>query len=142
MEEEMVNDLEPEVRSAASVSGTILLVDDEEYIRVTGSQMLEELGYSVRCASNGKEAVDLFRGHKDSIDLVILDVIMPEMSGIEAFHQLKRINENCPVILCSGFTRDEDLVDLKNAGLFGIIRKPFDLSVLKREIDMALYKDN
>ncbi|MBB6479339.1 cache domain-containing protein [Spirochaeta isovalerica] len=121
-------------------SGTILLVDDEEFIRETGRGILEESGYTVITASNGREALDIFRERKQEIDLVILDVIMPELNGVEAFYKIREIREDCPIIMITGFSRDPDLSKLKEKGVSCIIRKPFEQSLFKKEIDMALQK--
>ncbi len=118
-------------------SGQILLVDDEEIIRNTGKLLLEEMGYSVLSAENGKKAVELFKMYHTEIDLVIIDMIMPEMNGREAFHLMKEIDDDCKVVLSSGFTKDESLDELKKSGLAGFIRKPyrdFELSQLLTEI--------
>jgi len=105
--------------------GVILLVDDEDLIRITGSDILENMGYKTILAENGQEAVDIFQKQHSEIDLVIMDVIMPEMNGREAFFKMKEIDKNCKVIFSSGFTRDENINDLIKSGLLGFIRKPY-----------------
>jgi len=105
-------------------SGTILLVDDEEMIRKPVGKMLELLGYTVLLAENGKEAVDRFERER-SIDLVILDMIMPEMNGKDCFLRLREINPYIPVILASGFSETEDIKTLRENGLNAFITKPF-----------------
>jgi len=62
---------------------TILLVDDEQYVRETGGEVLEELGYNILLAENGRQAIKMFESHKDQVDLIILDVVMPEMGGLK-----------------------------------------------------------
>ncbi len=106
-------------------SGQILLVDDEEIIRITGSYMLEEMGYEVLLAENGREAVEIFKDKSKVIDLVIMDMIMPEMNGSEAFLKMKDIDKDCKVIISSGFTKNESLIELRKRGLAGFINKPF-----------------
>ncbi len=119
-------------RSAEPVrgKGLILLVDDEAVIRATGEALLEELGYDVILAENGRLAVDLFRDRAQDINLVILDMIMPEMNGRDCFTALRAIRSDIPIALSSGFTRSEDLADLKQRGLSGFIQKPFYSSEL------------
>ncbi len=119
-------------------TGTVLLADDEEFIRVTGKNLLEELGYSVILAGNGREALDLFRFEYERIDLVILDMIMPEMSGTKAFFRMKEIDSTCKVLITSGFTDSEDMNRLKKAGLSGFIAKPFNSKELSRIIAQVL----
>jgi len=118
-------------------SGIILLVDDEEIIRKTGSHILNEMGYEVLTAENGLEAVKIFNDGHNNIDLIITDMIMPIMNGREAFYKFKEIDASCKVIISSGFTRDENLDELKQSGLSGFIKKPFksaELGQLIRKI--------
>ena len=119
-------------------SGNILLVDDEEIIRVTGKYMLQQLGYTVLLAQNGKEAVEIYRRQHTDIDLVITDMIMPKMDGREVFAQLKAIDNNCKVIISSGFSKKEHLVELAQKGLTGFINKPFSVAELSRLLTKSL----
>ena len=105
--------------------GTILLVDDEEDIRVTSEAILEDLGYQVFVAEDGKKAVELFQNHHEEIDLVIMDMIMPVMNGEEAFYEMKRIDEHCRIMIASGFTKDASLAEMYQAGLIGFVQKPY-----------------
>lgn len=117
--------------------GKILLVDDENLIRIVGKNMLEEMGYEVFLAENGREAVEIFQKEPAAIDLVILDMIMPEMNGRDTFAKMREIDKNCQVIISSGFSKDESLDELKNLGLAGFIRKPYrdyELSRLVAEV--------
>ncbi len=118
-------------------SGQVLLVDDEELIRVTGKYMLQEMGYSVILAGNGQEALDIFRDNYSEIDIVVMDMIMPKMNGREAFHKMKEIDKNCRVIISSGFAQNESVDELIRSGLSGFIHKPyrdFELSRLMAKV--------
>ncbi|MCP4157566.1 MAG: AAA family ATPase [bacterium] len=106
-------------------SGQILLVDDEEIIRVTGKRMLEEMGYRVLLAQNGREAVEIFQKRHTKIDLVLMDMIMPDKNGREAFSEMRVIDKRCKVVISSGFTKNENLDELREAGLAGFIHKPY-----------------
>lgn len=123
-------------------SGTILLVDDEEILRVTGSLMLQGMGYQVILAKDGREAVNIFRSRHHEIDLVLMDLIMPEMNGSEAFLKMQETDSNCRVIISSGFSRDENLTELKNKGLSGFIRKPYRDYELSQVIETTLNNVN
>ncbi len=88
----------------AERAGTALVVDDEETVRNLAGSMLETMGWKVVSAANGREAVRHFRGHADQFDLVLLDMTMPEMDGLETLAELRRIRAGVPVVLCSGYT--------------------------------------
>lgn len=118
-------------------TGKILLVDDEEVIRLTCKSILEEMGYQVVTAENGEEAIRIFRANFSEIDLVLMDMIMPVMDGREAFSAIREIDKNAKIIIASGFSKDGHLEEMKEAGLNGFIRKPFnsfELSQLVSEI--------
>ena len=113
-------------------SGKILLVDDEELIRTTGKLMLEKMGYTVLLAENGRSAVELFKQIYKEIDLVVMDMVMPEMNGGDAFEEMRRIDPACKVIISSGFSRSRNIDELKSIGLSGFIQKPFRNSKLSQ----------
>ena len=119
-------------------TGTILVVDDEDVMRETASEILKLLGYSTITARNGSEAVDIFREKYSSIDLVILDMVMPVMNGREALAAMKELSPSVNVLIASGFIRDEDIDGIKGLGIYGIIRKPYQTSELSRMVHEAL----
>lgn len=119
-------------------SGLILLVDDEEMIRNTLKTLLEELGYQVLIAENGVKALTIFNKFKNTIDLVITDMIMPEMNGNELFTSLREIEPTTKVIISSGYTKDENINDLFAKGLIDFIKKPFNTNELSQIIAKAL----
>lgn len=108
-------------------SGRILLIDDEDIIRISSASMLEELGYEVITANDGEDGVDIYRSRGAEIDLVITDMLMPKMNGREVFYQLKKINPDCRVVLASGFTDDQNVETLNRDGLQGFLKKPYRL---------------
>lgn len=118
--------------------GTILLVDDEEILRIAGKAMLQKIGYDVYVASNGCEALKIFSRKHREIDLVLSDMIMPVMNGTELFHKLRTIDASCNVIISSGFTKNESLTTLKKMGLRGFIQKPYTISELSKSIHTVL----
>jgi PAS domain S-box-containing protein len=122
--------------------GTVLLVDDEEMIIDVGKRMLEKLGYETLTATNGAEAIEIFQTRKDKIDLVILDMIMPKLSGGETFDRLKQINPAVEVILCSGYSIDGQATDILNRGCRSFIQKPFNLQTLSQHIRAVLNNKN
>ncbi len=119
-------------------SGRILVVDDEDSIRATARLILLDLGYEVELAADGEEAVALVSRDPQRFDLVLLDMIMPNMNGRECFHALRSIRPDVAVILTSGFTREGDLAQLKAAGLRGFVRKPYVTATLSEAVHTAL----
>ncbi len=120
------------------IKGTVLIVDDEEVIRITEEHILKKIGYTVLTAENGKKAVEIFKKYCDDIDIVIMDMIMPEMNGSEAFYKIKEIKNDVKVIISSGFTKDENLERLKKDGLSGVLEKPFSISELVKVLNSVL----
>ena len=117
-------------------SETILLVDDEKEIINIGKNFLEKLGYTPLVAHNGLEAVEMFKIHKDEISLIVLDLIMPEMNGTQAFAEIKKIKEDAKILISTGYAVDDKIEGLLNQGCQGFIRKPFSL----HEFSYALRK--
>lgn len=113
---------------------TILLVDDEEMVVDVGKEILEKLGYTVIPASGGSEATEKLRQHENRIDLVILDMIMPDMSGSETFDNLKKINPDIKVLLSSGYSIDGQASEILNRGCNGFVQKPFNLKQISSKI--------
>ena len=118
--------------------GTVLMVDDEEMVLNVGVKQLEKLGFTVFAAQTGREAIDCFKKNKDKIDLVILDIVMPEMGGGEIYDQLKKINPRVKVLLSSGYSIDGQAGELLKRGCSGFIQKPFDLKRLSQKISDIL----
>ncbi len=100
--------------------------------------MLENLGYSVILAQDGKEAIEIYTSKKDKIDLVLLDMIMPNMAGKETFIELLKINPDIKVLLSSGFSKDEKANEIIKMGVIGFIQKPFRMEELSVAINNAL----
>jgi two-component system cell cycle sensor histidine kinase/response regulator CckA len=115
-------------------SEAILLVDDEKMIIEVSQQMLITLGYTVFLANSGREAVEIFEQKENKIDLVILDMIMPEMGGSETFELLKEINPDIKVLLSSGYSIDGLAKTILAKGCDGFIQKPFGLKDLSQKI--------
>jgi len=102
----------------------ILVVDDEEVIRITCKMMLENMGYQILIAADGQEAIEIYQQHP-KIKIVLMDMIMPKMNGQEAFYEMKKINPDCKVIIASGFTKENDISKMQKAGLVGFLKKPY-----------------
>ena len=115
-------------------TGTVLLVDDEEVILEVGEGLLETIGYRVLIARDGKEAVEVYRKNKDDIDIVLLDMVMPNMGGSEAYDRMKEINSKVKVLLSSGYSINSQATEILERGCDGFIQKPFSVKKLSRKI--------
>jgi CheY-like chemotaxis protein len=113
---------------------TVLLVDDEEAIRQVGRELLEAMGYRVLLASNGEEAIELYGSHNKDIDLVLLDIVMPQMGGGETYEKMKQINPDVKVLLLSGYSIDGEATEILERGCNGFIQKPFTMKELSGKI--------
>ncbi len=118
--------------------GLILIVDDEEILRITVKSILEEVGYSTIMAVNGKEAIQIYEERKNEISLVLLDMVMPIMSGKDTFIELRRINPNCKIILSSGFKKDERVQAIINLGVNAFLQKPYGFKDLVNLVQKVL----
>ncbi len=125
-------------RIASGESRSILVAEDEYAVRLTAVRILESLGYKVLEAANGREAVELVAASADTIDLVLTDMLMPEMNGREAFYEIRRIAPEMPVVAVSGYTRDVDIEQLERDGLAGFVHKPYMHDNLSAAIESAL----
>ena len=118
--------------------GTILLVDDEEIIIDVSIEMLEKLGYTVLKALSGTEAISKYQANSAKIDLVILDFIMPRISGGEVYDKLKEINPSVKILLASGYSVDGQAGKILKRGCDGFIQKPFNMEELSRKVNEIL----
>jgi two-component system, cell cycle sensor histidine kinase and response regulator CckA len=119
-------------------SGTILVADDEDMVLDIAIQYLEMLGYNVISAKGGNEASGVYRERWSDIDLVILDLIMPDMGGGEVYDLIKTINPDAKVILSSGYSIEGQASEILERGCNGFIQKPFDMEALSMEIKKVL----
>jgi len=118
--------------------GTILIVDDEETICAMGRQMVEHMGFSAMTAADGREAVEVFGNYHKEIACVLLDLTMPHMGGEEAFRELRRIQPDVKVILCSGYGMQDATQFFIGQGLAGFLQKPYKMSALKETLAQLL----
>jgi two-component system cell cycle sensor histidine kinase/response regulator CckA len=120
---------------------TVFLVDDEDIIVGIGDKILKRMGYDVITAKNGKEAIELYKENKARVDIVVLDMIMPEMGGGETYDRLKEINPNVKVLLSSGYSIEGQANEIIKRGCDGFIQKPFRMRLLSRKIREVLDKE-
>jgi two-component system, chemotaxis family, CheB/CheR fusion protein len=134
---EIVNDLSA-VSFSTLESKNILLVDDENIVRSILSEMLELHSCSVIPCSCGKDAVDVYEKKYKNIDLVILDMIMPDLNGLETFRELKKINPDIKAIILSGYSMNDDISQTLKEGALAFIQKPVSIKLLVSALKKAI----
>lgn len=118
--------------------GLVLLVDDGETVLAVVSMLLERLGWQVLKARNGVEAVQQVRDRGPELSLILLDLAMPEMDGVEAFSRIHAMQPELPVILSSGYNHQDATSHFAGRGLAGFIQKPYDLNGLAAAVEAAM----
>jgi len=118
--------------------GCILLVDDDELVLDVSLQMLEKAGYRAIGAKTSDEAVQIYRGNRNNIDLIILDINLPDENGATTFKRIRKINPDAKVILSTGYTDSSDIIELMKLGCRSKLQKPYTMSTLTEEVSMAL----
>ena len=108
------------------MSGVVLLVEDEALVRQVAVRILEGLGCTVLQAEDGVDAVEVFKRSTESLTLVILDMVMPRMDGEEAFHKMREIDPSIPIVIASGYGKDDKIERLLRGGAAEFIEKPYD----------------
>ena len=131
-------DVREKVEDVPTGDERLLVVDDEEPVRTVIQKSLEHLGYQVATASSGEEALTYFKDNGNKCDLVLLDMMMPQMCGDELFFHLKEIRNDVSVLICSGFISDERAQRVLDEGGKGFIRKPFSVQELALEVRKCL----
>ena len=117
---------------------TLLFVDDEQMVLYVGRDILKSLGYTVLTANGGEEALKIYDQNKERISLVILDMIMPDMDGGKTYAHLKKLNPEIKVLLCSGYSINEEVTAIMEKGCNGFIQKPFNVKEIAIKIREVL----
>jgi CheY-like chemotaxis protein len=118
--------------------GTVLVVDDEPVVREVTREMLSDLGYEVLTAGSGVEALEVYGERGPEIDVVVLDMIMPEMGGGEVYDALRTLSPEVRVLLSSGYSLDGQAAEILERGVRGFLQKPFRIEDLSRKIREAM----
>jgi PAS domain S-box-containing protein len=134
-------DVQETVRTSDQImrgTETILLVDDEAMVLETGQNLLKAMGYRTFTARSGEEALQVYETYRDSIDLVILDLVMPHQGGGEVFDRLKEMDREVKVLLSSGYCINGEAMKILDRGCRGFIQKPFDLMQFSQSLRTIL----
>ncbi len=118
--------------------GHVLIIDDEQAVAEAAQAILEFLGYNTTIRLSGHEAVEFCQNPLNHVDLVLLDMVMPDMSGSDCFTELHRIRPESKILLCTGYDRNHAVQELLNQGVVGFIQKPYDLDELGQVCTDAL----
>ncbi|MBT3256783.1 MAG: response regulator [Deltaproteobacteria bacterium] len=121
-------------------SETVLFVDDEDMIIEIAEEIFEQLGYKVLTARSGKEAIEIYEKNKEQIDIVLLDMIMPDMSGSDTYDKMKKIDPDIKVLLSSGYSINGQATEIMDRGCNGFIQKPFKMKELSQKLREILDK--
>ncbi len=129
---------QPPSSRTKSLSCRVLLIDDERVVRTTARRMMESMGYEVSEASDGLEGLRLLQKYPGRYDIVVLDMMMPEMSGQETFSKLRKMVPDLPIVLCTGLSLDESVMELKRLKHTGHLSKPFRRKDLLEALSEAI----
>lgn len=113
---------------------TVLLVDDDELILEVGERLLKTMGYKVLKTESGEEAIEIYKKNKNKIEIVILDMIMPDKDGGETYDMLKKIDPGIKVLLSSGYSIDGKATEILDRGCNSFIQKPFRMKGLAQKL--------
>ena len=127
----MKGDLTAELHRAKE---TVFLIDDDEIVVDVSEMILKNSGYDVVSAKSGKEAIEVYKENHSRIDMVILDMILPDMGGGDTYDRLKKINPGIKVLLASGYDIDYQGRDIMERGCDGFIQKPFNMNELLEKV--------
>jgi DNA-binding NtrC family response regulator len=116
----------------------VLVVDDEALIRWSLNERLSSAGYEVHEAGDGASALNYFRDGAPRIDLVVLDLKLPDADGVDLLKKIKRLSPTCRVILMTAFGTPDKLVDARNNGAYDVVSKPFNLDKMLQAVERAL----
>lgn len=120
---------------------TALIVDDEEIVAEIEEFMFQKIGFEILIAKNSAQACQLYQDEKDNIDLVVLDMILPDENGANTYKQLKKINPNIKVIVSSGMGKDSAVREILNDWPNGFLSKPFKFDEFSKSVDNILSRN-
>jgi two-component system cell cycle sensor histidine kinase/response regulator CckA len=114
--------------------GTVLVVDDEEVVRGVAARILGSYGFDVILANDGRDGVARFRERHAEITVVLMDLTMPAMDGVDAFREIRALDDRVPVLLMSGYNEQDAVTRFAGKGLAGFVQKPFTVEMLRERL--------
>jgi CheY-like chemotaxis protein len=119
-------------------SGTVLVVDDEVGVRTVATRILERSGYKVLTAMDGRAGLEIFRAQADTIDCVLLDLTMPQLSGQQTFLEMRQLKPDARIVVMSGYAEEEASVGFMGQAVSGFLHKPFTIEELREVLQAVL----
>ena len=118
--------------------GTVLVVDDEDIVRSVAARILGSYGFDVILATDGREGVARFSERRGEIVAILMDLTMPQMDGVDAFREIRALDEEVPVLLMSGYNEQDAVMRFAGKGLAGFLQKPFTVEMLRERLMSVL----
>lgn len=119
----------------------ILVVDDEEMMRTVITELLEDFGCIIEALHRAEPALEWFEANHDRTVLVILDLALPGVPGVEAFRRFRQVDDSVPVVLISGSDMSQEGDELLSEGAYGVLQKPFRADKIEAVVESALTKE-
>jgi len=119
-------------------NGTVLVADDEKSVRDVAKMMLETIGFDVITSKHGREALDIFKKNPRQFCSILLDLTMPELGGIETYHEIRKINTSVPIVLSSGYNKQDEITHIQGERLPIFLKKPYRLGSIREVFRLAL----
>lgn len=132
------NELQLKEDTLCSSKSCILFVSENELECEIAFDMLESLGYTAIISLNGKHALDVYKRLWKVLDIVIINLVMPQMNGLEMFEAMRRINPKLKAVLCSGYRISDKVLQHVNQAILGFIQKPYDKAELSQKLDEVI----
>ncbi len=115
----------------------ILLIDDEELVLELASEILTFLGHHVVARNSGRAGIDYFKEHQQEIDLIIVDLLMPDMNGKECYEEIRQIDARVPVIISTGISDVAEKESLKQLQVFAFLEKPYTVPQIEKIVNQV-----
>jgi CheY-like chemotaxis protein len=128
----------PSEESIIPINGKVLVIDDEEMARTVAQKILQKFGFTVLTAHNGREGLEIFKQHRDQISVVLLDMTMPIMSGVNTLQGIRKLRSDIPVVLSSGYDENEAFTKFCKTSASTFLQKPYQPIALIEKLNEVL----